>query len=335
MKKFTYITMLIGIILIGVSHVTAQVVSGNISMIRSQDQLRNYAMSIAVSGQRSVWSEGIDWTDQRNMTWTEAKGSNGEEVLERLFATQLTYGILNSNDTARSYSYLFDTNGNILFFGYGEYQIGTEGMVNIGMQEIPLPLSGVDRAEIVALGEDGKTAYHYPVTVRNGVPYFSWWMAGSPNGVLITYMQDGSTVKYNLWDANPVGVEAGQDIARFEVQGHHIFRIGDTKGDNLIRVIETWMLPSVYLEMTKKDEVLIDVLGLYYDQNGSAFERPTSMNVSDENGITTVMPLVVNNWVGSVKLTMPAGKYRITFNWEKFGKPGNLYTGDSVPDGKG
>lgn len=356
MKKFAYIiALIVGFIaILGQSIAQAQDLP-----IRSADQLRQYASKQCAYGTRSVWSESIDWNNPSNVTYFGTNGTSAESILESVFSVKFQYGILNTNDHIRGYSYLYDKDWNYLFFGYAEYAIGEEPQFVLWMQNVLLPLTNVCSAEILVLNSDGQTADHISLEIRNGRIVFPWWYSGAPNGILVVRFNDGTTVKYDMWDPAPGAAAPTMDVASYKIEGHYIYHYtakgiveikdvpvssgGDDSNDDTsggssssggsggsssvpqIKIIEVYNRPSAYVNAEAKTEVIIDVLGLVNENGQMSFERPASMIVENETtGFTHDYKL---GGTGPVKVALPEGKLRIIWNWVKFGQPNMIYTG--------
>ncbi|MFA6273199.1 MAG: hypothetical protein WC673_01775 [Candidatus Paceibacterota bacterium] len=311
-------------------------------MIQSQDALRNYALDIARFGTRSVNAPTLDWNWVGNINYTNATGAYGEQILDKLFNAEFVYRLTNPEDKISGYVYLYDAkfgndnNPNMLFFGNASYTLAdlkvSKPQYNIWMQSIPLPLSNVSSAEVLALDEDGKTARRESLDINNGQPKLNPWFAGAPNGILAVKFQDGSLVTYDL--ASPTGeVPVGShESAAWKVDGHYVYKTGEKP--TRVKIIETWQRPSVLLEATAPQYIVIDVLGIVQMDGKTIFERPVSMEVTRQDSGETATVVLNNEMTDPPKVLFPAGQFRIRFNWTNFGKPNNIYTGPT-DGGKG
>lgn len=295
--------------------------------IRSQDQLRQYAFKQCVNGSRSVSSDSIDWNSPSNVTYFSANGTFGEEILDSVFAANIQYAIINTNDIVRAYSYLYDSDRNTLFFGYNEYPIDSSPKFGLWLQDVPLPLTNVSWAEILVLNADGRTADRIQLQVRNGRPIMPPWLAGAPNGTLVTWRNDGTTLSYDLWSPTPNAPDTSvEKKTGYKVDSHFIGRFNATN-DATVKIIETYNRPSAYIELMSSRLVTFDVLGLYYDEKGGGalFERPQSLILEDQaTGVSYTIP---TPGTGVYAMTLPIGKFRVIWVWEKFGKPNFIYWG--------
>jgi hypothetical protein len=224
--------------------------------------------------------------------------------------------------------WLYDQDGNNTFFGYSSFTASSRAtnkpIYNVSMQNFPL-FTNVSSAQVLALDSDGRTATPYEVMVNSkGHVLLQGWMMGSLNGLLSVRYKDGSVTNYNLWSTNssspPVIVESGES-AKFE--GHTIAELNSTNGATL-NIMEVWNLPTVYIKVPVGQSVMLNVLGLAYDQNGQYFERPYGMTVRYDNGSEVELPLDPTQ---AVSTFFPAGNYRLRFKWKEFLKPGTIYTG--------
>lgn len=304
--------------------------------IKSQDTLREYALGHVVRGFRDVSASSmVGMNNQPN--WVEARGSSAEEVLDRLFGAEIVYSLANSNDTIEGRVWLYDAFDNLLFFGSARYTASAIGKVgpsyNIWMQSVPL-LEKVSYAEVLVLNPDGVTVRHLNLdTDQKGHLLFNQYLAGVTNGILSVRFQDGSVVTYQLW--NPVGEKpatVSESGPSWQIEGHHVYQLTE-KDVLLVNFIEPWALPTVLLEVKANQQVKFDVMGLVQQEVRKSFERPLSFTFTQVDG----------PWAGAgpifpdqpTVIQLPgAGKFRIRFEWQNFGKPGMLYAG---PDdgGKG
>jgi hypothetical protein len=282
--------------------------------IYRQDALRNYALTLVVSGSRYLYADTMDWDFPKRVTWGETNGNGAEDVLRKLSAQNFVFRLLNSNDTVNGYEYLRDKNGSTLFYGYTSFTLDdtNKPVYQIWMNEIPI-LSNVESAEILILDEDGKTARRESLKVNEfGQLMFPSWYAGSPNGVMAVSFKDGAVATYPL--ADPRRNTPGVNVASpdFVIDGHHLFT-----DVSVVKIIELWRRPTVYLELSTDTWVTFDVMGLVQDGSINEFERPTAVQV---DGQWYELP-------ADGKLYIKAGAHRTLFKWNRFGEPGLIYTG--------
>ena len=311
--------------------------------IRDAAELRNYALSIASNGSRSVYSTSIDWTWNQTFSYTNITGAkNGETLLDGLISAPFTYRLLNTNDQINSYLWLYDDqkidewgDHDLLFFGYASYAPGGQAKYQVWMQNIPLlMLTNVDTAQVLVVNPDGTTGYTYKLDVVNGHPMFQPWMAGSPNGILVIKYNDGSLVKYDLSKPDPSVVSGLTESGNsWKIDGHYVVR---TSSPNCaVKIIELWNRPSVYLNASVDTMVTLDVVGVYQDNQGNAvYERPISIEIDT---VSTGQHNSIINYdtANPTKVVFPAGEYRIRFGWKNFGQPYNLYIPIPTSDGGG
>jgi len=307
----------------------------DLSVVQSQDRVREYALKSVVKGSRYVSSDSMDWSYSDSVTSVNVTGTSAEDVLDKLFAVEFAYRLTNPDDTVNGWVYLYDKDGGFIFYGNARYtgsSVGAEKPAyNIWMQNIPM-LSGVESAEVLALDEDGKTARRYQLGVDvNGRLLFPSWYAGAPNGILAVRFSDGSLVTYNLADGNGQSPDPTKDtVASYKIDGHHVFK------DGKVKVLETWVRPTVLLDLSSSQtdgSLVVDVMGLVQDNGQTYFERPTKMVVTLEDGTEGEVDL---NADGPTTFdNVDAAKYRFRFVWENFGKPNTLYTGPEYSVGKG
>ncbi|KKQ21193.1 MAG: hypothetical protein US45_C0008G0016 [Candidatus Nomurabacteria bacterium GW2011_GWA1_37_20] len=291
--------------------------------IQSQDQVREFALKNVVRGSRYIHAESLDWNYEGTITSTTVTGTSAENILDKLFVSEMVYRLTNPNDTIQGWVYLYDKQDNLLFYGSAQYLaeiIGKEKpSYNIWMQNIPM-LSNVQSAEVLALDVDGKTARRYQLDVINGQLLFQPWLAGAPNGILVVRFGDGLLTTYNL--AKLISQTPGQttdSVANWKIDGHHVFVTGQ------IKIVETWIRPTALVKLDSQQTLTIDVMGLVQEEGKTYFERPGSMVVTNDNGKEGVTTL--NPKEPMVFESVNAGTYRLRFNWSKFGQPNTLYTG--------
>jgi len=305
--------------------------------IGSRDQLREYALGSVVRGFRDVVSPSLVQLDGRP-TWIEAIGNGAEDVLDKLLAKNISFSLMNLDDTVHGRIWLYDAQGHLVFWGQSEYTpatLGKEGpSYDIWMQGIRAPVVGVASAEILVLDEDGKTTRTDQVRVENGQPIIYEWMAGVTNGILALKMEDGSVYTFNLWGGHSneptTTTESG---GNWRISGHHVIPPSPAS-ELLVNFVEVWELPTVLLEVNSTQLVKFDVLGMVTIDGRNVFERPASIVYTQIDGgaWSGVIPILSDSSI-SVKLPA-AGKYRIRFEWKHFGKPNTIYAGP-VGDSKG
>jgi hypothetical protein len=165
-----------------------------------------------------------------------------------------------------------------------------------------------------------------------GQVLFQPWLAGSPNGILSVKLKDSTLLTYSL--VSPIANVPGayKDSAEaYQIDGHHIFSDPTT-----VKIIETWNRPTVYLRISADAEfkpITFDVLGLVQEAGVTSFERPTALRVVRD--VPGFVPQIIDlDPKGPTTFKWPIGNYRIYFIWDKFGRPGLIYTGPS-DGGKG
>jgi hypothetical protein len=295
--------------------------------IRSEDSLRNYALSIATQGGRYVYSSSMDWSYTNTVRYAETNAAYGEELFDQLFSVPFNYRVLNPLDQVSSYAYAYDTNWTLLFFGYGSAIAKdlneTNGIhTGIWMQNIPI-LSGVSNAQVLIFDEKGQTTEIRDLEVNQyGQIMWPTWMSGYYNVMLSVTFTDGVVLTYNVSKpvANTPEVVYGSD--KYSINGHYMLK--SSAKSVTLKIMETWTLPTAFLDLAGKQEVTIDVLGLI--QDGKAhFERPIAVEV--KNMQTEEVSTVVLDASAATPVLFHTGKYRLKFNWSKFGQPQFLYTG--------
>lgn len=298
--------------------------------IGSRDQLREYALGTPVRGFRDVVSSSLVQIDGEP-TWVEVSGNGAEDVLDKLLAKKISFGLVNVNDTVNGRIWLYDAQDHLVFYGQSEYTPGTLGkkgpMYNIWMYGIRPPVDGVVSAEILVLNEDGKTTRTERVQVEDGQPIIYEWMAGVTNGILVLRMKDGSIYTFNLWsDVSNNPPTVSESGGSWQIPGHHVIPPSPAN-ELLVNFVEAWELPTVFLEVNSTQLIKFDVLGMVTIDGRNTFERPISF---------TFMQVEGGTWAGAgpifsdspTMIKLPAaGKYRIRFEWKNFGKPNTIYAG--------
>lgn len=318
--------------------VSASVATGvPVTSLRSADLLRISALGLPVRGSRSVNSASMDWDYPGRVTYISTNGVGAEDVLKKLFGVNMQYRLTNPNDKVNGYVYLYDSEDNVIFYGSAEYALalasgkGGGPTYGIWMWDVPV-LSNVQSAEVLAIADDGTTANHYPLNVSGGHAMFQSWMAGAPNGLLAVRFKDGSLATYPL--NNPVSQTPGTttDVSNdWKIEGHYVY--APAGGTKIVKIIETWVLPTAYFEVGAGEFISFDVTGLVQMNGITTFEKPVSLDFIQIDGpYTGNVPL---SGTTVPRLVFPvAGKYRVKFNWVNFGKPNTLYTGPT-DGGKG
>jgi hypothetical protein len=198
------------------------------------------------------------------------------------------------------------------------------------MQNIPLPIFGVDSAEILALDADGETANRTQIDIRNGRPIFPSWMAGASNGIMVVKYNDGSVMTFNLWDPQSKVPVSSTESADYKISGHHVYTADGTP--LTVKIIETWERPSVFIGVSVHTIVTLDVMGIVNMNGSTVFERPVLVTLTNqETGQKTEIKMGPEPRV----VALPVGEWRATFEWTNFGQPNTLYTGPMGDGGKG
>lgn len=315
--------------------------------ITSQDVLRNYALGHVTHGSRAVFAPSIDWDYNESVTHAQVSGNGAEAVLDGLFAIEFKYRLVNPDDTITGYVYLYGENDTTLFFGSASFtaadlEAGRKPQYNVWLQEVPLlELSNVTAAEVLAIDENGQTAKHHNINVKNGHPLFQPWMAGAPNGILVVRFEDGSLMRYDL--SVPVGETPStttETASSWKIDAHHIFGKINCQTNECprpvninIKIIELWTRPTVLMEYTAGQTVTFDVTGLVQENGNTTFERPFEARFEQVDGPWAGGVLLNRNEPTTTGEFPISGKYRIYFGWEKFALPNTFYTGPEGPSG--
>ncbi len=304
-------------------------------MVASRDILRNCALGQVVRGFRAV-SATTMVTDR---SYVEATGTSAEDVLDKLFETEIVYSLINPEDVVTGNIWLYGTNNVMVFYGYAQYKgvdiaNGSSPQYRLWMQHIPLPLWGVESAEVLIFGEDGRTVDRINLSVNNGQPLFQEWLTGATNGMLsVKFSTDGYIATF--WLANPkqntpnvVG-----DKASYVIDGHHIVDRSPSM-DLALKFVEPWTLPTILVRVTTSGQRLIlDAGGLVQEGGGTYIEKPTAVFITRADGTSAIGEIPVGQTGISTISFSQIGDYRLWCKFSNFGKPGMLYTGPR--DGKG
>ena len=302
----------------------------NLPMIHSEDDLRNYALGLVDHGSRSIYSDSMDWGYEGAVTDTDARGKSAEQVLDQLFAVDFVYRLKNPADEVRGNLYLRDKDNNALLYGNASFRGDEAAKYGIWLNEVPLPLSNVESAEVLALDEDGTTARRNSLTVRNGHPLLSPGYTGAPNGLLAVKFTDGTLATWELAKPNQIIPDKTMEKASYKVEAHYIVR--ETGPTAYVKGIETWQKPTVYIEVPEgSQDVTFDFLGLVQKGSVPEFERPygfVATRVEDGVSFTNT-----EKWSGPGTVKFPIGTYRTKLLWDEFARKNRLYTGPEY--GKG
>ena len=330
MKKFS-IVRLIALVAIFVGLGINTLVAQNVLPIQSQAVLREYALSKVTHGSRSVWSDSMVW-DDNSVTSSRMIGNGAEDVLDKLFAVEFKYRLANIADKIQGNVWLYDDQDHLIFYGRAEYTLAdlAKGLPEYGiwLQDVPI-LSNVENAEVLVLSEDGYTVRREQLNVVDGSVMFRSWMSGSPNGILSIRFMDNTVATYNLWSPDGGTPVMNQETLHpsWKIEGHYLFD-GDGSGKTMVKIIETYQNPTVFLRFKAGNSVTFDVGGIVQDGNNVTLERPISIVVTSLEGKTVKFPY-------GYEMILAPGQYRIRFEWKSFGKPGRLYDGPDDGDGKG
>jgi len=302
--------------------------------IQSQDALRNYALASVTHGARWVNTESMDWNFSERLTDVSLQGDGAENVLDKLFNVEFVYRLTNPKDAISGYVVLYDKDNNTVFWGSAKYTAESlkdeKPNYAIWLQDVYL-LENVQSAEVLALDEDGVTVRRYQLEVNQGRLRFQPWMSGAPNGLLAVRFNDGSLVTYQL--SMPVASIPGGETeveSSWKIDGHHVVKTGDGPENRIVKIVEPWTRPTVFLTVTGTGVVTFDVLGLV-QVNGVSFERPRELIFTRGSWTRTVL----GNEDKPTEVGLRPGTYRVHFGWQLFGQPNTLYTGPDGGGGKG
>jgi hypothetical protein len=306
--------------------------------IKSQDVLREYALGKAVSGYRDVSADSMVFV-QDQPTWVQVRGNSAEDVLDKLFSTEIVYKLANKLDQITGRVWLYDEFGNLLFYGSSQYfeidlQKGPGPTYNIWMQSIPI-LNNVLSAEILVLGEDGKTVRKEQVGItQDGQVQFNAYYSGVTNGILSIKFKDGTLATYNLWAPVANTPSDLSESANWKIEGHYVVPPSE-KDMIVVDILETWTLPTALIDCKAGQVIRFNVIGILNINGVTSAERPIRAILTpvgneswsagwpmSPDGPTEIKPLV-------------SGQNRVHFEWDKYGKPGMLYTGPIEVGGKG
>lgn len=297
--------------------------------ITSQDVLRQYAMSQGATGGIYYDCTSANWNYSGTKSNIQVKGSSGEEIMAELAQFQYVLDIRNTNDIVVAYAYIYDTDQNLLVYGYGSALPGQPMNVQYWIQGVPLPIT-VSAATVLVVGDDGKTAYQYPVRLTPaGRPVLSSVFAGASNGILAVTYPDGSGATFNLFDTGSAPDSVTTVSASMSLPGHYVLTDPST-----VKIIELWNRPSVFLTLSADRMVSFDVSGYVYE-DGGYFEHPSAvvdLSTLRKDGSYATYDLTKVPAAGFV-----AGQHRLVFVWNRFAQNqlGVPVDGGSTSGGKG
>ncbi|HEY9584820.1 MAG TPA: hypothetical protein VJI33_04595 [Candidatus Paceibacterota bacterium] len=303
----------------------------DITVIQSQDLVRDLGLRTVRRGSIYYSSPSIDWNYAGTQTGTNVTGKYAEDVFAQLAAFQYNIRLKNPNDEITVYAYGDDGKVTTLFGGQARFKVGEKPKIQMNQWWLPL-LSNVSAAEVIPIKEDGTSGQ--PITMNineQGQLLFQPYLSGAPNGLLAVKFKDGSLVTYRL--AKPIGetpVPVG-GIVGIGIQDHYVFLGKDAP---VIDIIALWQKPTALFECTQ-GSVPFDVRGVVQLPDGSTMlERPSGMTLTDENGNNAFQYKLSTTGVSNIELL--GGKYRVrSFDWNLFAQPNLLYSGPTDGGGKG
>ncbi len=304
---------------------------------------RETALKKAVHGFRQVSATSIREVGGLPL-YVEVWGTSAEDVLKNLFAKAIQYRLDNPEDTVVGQLWLHDESDNTLFYGTAEYTKnafeagGTPPQYSIWIQRVPI-LQDVRSAEILAIGDDGKTANRQRLEVdKDGHVLFPSYLAGAVNGLLVSVLNDGRVVTYRLSDSAVYATPTfGEKHAQWNIAGHHVF--GLSKDELVIvDVLELWENPTILVTIRAGQTIRLDVKGVVQIDGVVSIERPANLIFSREGeSEESSTPGISTDSYTDIP-SLRAGTYRIRFpatEWKQFAQPTTLYTGPIDNDGNG
>ncbi len=331
MNKFNSI---IGWICIVVSVFSLSAFGSTPLPVGSEDQLREFVLPQVVRGYRNVDAPSMVRIDNRP-TWVEVFGNGAEDVLDKLFETEIVFGLSNTNDKVSGGVWLYNKDGKTLFYGHTDYKVSDlkDGppSYNIWMQNIPL-LEGVLIAKLLALNPDGLTTRTEFLKVENGHLQFPPYLAGVENGIIVVRFEGNVEVSFNLWQSEGSKPGAVTESAGWQIQSHYVVG-GNDSARLTVKFIETSSPPTVLLQDVRAGQtVIFDCLALTYGDNGQYFERPTEVIITKADGSMSSAPIFSD---GQTSLQLEPGSYRLRFNWPTFHQNRSIWYGPDSGEGKG
>lgn len=333
MKLSSIIVGLLSLLVISLFNLTA--IGSTPLPTGSEDQLREYVLPQVVRGYRVVNSPSLVRVDNQP-TWVEVFGNGAEDVLDKLFDTEITFGLSNPNDKVAGNVWLYNKEGKALFYGATNYKLSDlkDGppSYNIWMQRIPL-LEGVLSAKLLALNPDGLTTRTEYLEVEGGRLQFPPYLAGVENGIIVVRFDGDVEVSFNLWQSEgqkPNSVT--EKSPAWQIQSHYVIGGNDTT-KVVVKFIETSSPPTVLLEEVKAGQtVVFDCLALTYGDNGQYFERPTEVILTKSDGSMSSAPIFAD---GLTSLQPEPGSYRLRFVWPTFHQNRTIWYGPDSGGGGG
>lgn len=307
-------------VIVGIALVFLNLLFGIVAMaappmpVGGQDTIREFALATVVSGQRSIEATSMVWSPDRP-NWVEVEGNGAEDVLNQLLAKKLVMEVVNPADEVTGRIWLFDRDGNCLWYGRSSYQADSKALpaYNLWIQDIFL-LEDVQRASVYILDEDGKTIGQQGLEIRNGQVVFQSWMAGMKNAVMTVWFEDGQVISWSLDDgssSNPSNVSSVG--GSWHIEGHRIVQ----SDDPVVSVdFTTIVVPTVLVTIKDGQSLRVRVVG-FIGYKGSdnvvMFEWPTEMVVTSADGESVKVPL--NNGTPTDFQQVEPGVYRLRFEW--------------------
>jgi hypothetical protein len=295
-----------------------EIVAQDLSFVSSQSKLRQYALDSIVSGSRSIWGN-IQYGDGL-ITDTSATGTHAEQILADLFSVEFKYRVANSNDAIYGGVWLYDKNGTGIIYGYAQFLPGETPKYSLWLQQVPLPVTDVEWAQLWVLNEAGQTVLRNDLWLDSlGRPMFDPYSAGAQNGLIVIRKKNGEIITVSTKDSSlTIPGTILEPKPGFNLSGHKIMETvpGET---NIVSMVALWEEPTIYLDVKSEPSVPVffDVLALNYENGNTEYERPVRMiwkSIAD--GIEYTIDLDPQ---GPSLIELPSGPCRVRFEFKKFG----------------
>ncbi len=185
----------------------------DLSMIRSKDALRTYALEQSSIARASIYTSLYD-TGNDSYKSVRVSESTAAGIISTIHGMDLSVNVVNPNDPLYIWAGVYNADGDELFFCYrqfylmngkGGYTLPPDyGNITLNLSEnIPIKVNNAQSAFIDILDDNGNSKDRHSLYVQNGKIYFPRQLAGT-NAIVGVYISGvkGVDSSWQYWNVN-------------------------------------------------------------------------------------------------------------------------------------
>lgn len=304
----------------------AKSLAQDLSMLRSTDALRTYALEQSSKVISSIYASVAG---NNSFSPVTVESPTAEGITNTIRRINLSVEIVNPNDYVFTTAGVYSAEGDVLFTGSNQFKLveveegyalptGYDDVV-LGMYDtIPIRIEGIVAAQLTVQGKNGETQFGLPLNVYDQKVFFPRQLAGA-NAILAVYKEGGKAnpSSWLYWDVrtgSPTETAGQYDITlKSSIQGVSVIT-----DNNVMVSVPTkdsiGLNTTVELKLNNTRSVLASFWTTESKWFKGAWVRKSGTNQWQYNDATNMIDEKGNNVIGVLFSAQP-GIYYIIPKW--------------------